>query len=72
MKHVLCSNGSWIDESSAEFKYKLDSWVISAYVGLRYKVKQRGNAWEYTELNNYKFNANIWIVYGLNTTHHVY
>ena len=30
MKHVLCSNGSWIDESSAVLK----ETATSAYVGL--------------------------------------
>jgi len=36
LKHVLCSNESWIDESSVVLKWKLDMTVISAYVGLQY------------------------------------
>jgi len=28
MKHVLSSNGSWIDESSVVLKKKLDSWQL--------------------------------------------
>jgi len=36
MKHALCLNGSWIDESSTTHA------VISAYVGLRYNCSTRG------------------------------